>query len=153
MITFEIIEGVPSDNLINELALLEETIFLEKPLNFDKLKYEFEGKNNLLIVLAKSSNKYVGFKVGFERRKKQFYSWMGGVIPQYRKQGIALELMNRQHSWLSEKKYKRVRTQTGNEFRNMITLNIKNGFDIMGTFLNRKNKIRIILEKNLLETN
>lgn len=149
MIAYEVINGVPEEDVIREISILESGIFANRAHDFDRLKYEFQNKNNLLTILARDGKTPVGFKIGYERRSEQFYSWMGGVSPEYRHRSIASGLMSKQHEWLKKNGYERVRTQTGNEYRDMLSLNIKLGFDVVGTFLNRKGKIRIILEKAL----
>ncbi|WNS77324.1 hypothetical protein RRV45_10165 [Bacillus sp. DTU_2020_1000418_1_SI_GHA_SEK_038] len=43
-----------------------------------------------------------------------------------------------------------VQTKTMNKWRNMLVLNIKNGFDVIDTYTDEKGIHKIILEKNLL---
>lgn len=63
-------------------------------------------------------------KLGINQdRKSRFYSWLGGVYPEYRGQGVASELMCRQHEWCKEQGYEVVRTQTKNKWRSMLILN------------------------------
>lgn len=146
---YEVIEGTPSTEILKEIARLEEACFDLRKYDEKRLRYELDSQNNVLTILASNENEYVGYKIGYERRSAQFYSWQGGVHPSYRGQGIARELMKEQHKALKDKGYTRVRTQTGNEFKSMLLLNIKSGFDIIGTFLNRKGSIRIMLEKDI----
>lgn len=49
-------------------------------------------------LLALDGEKVVGCKVGYDHTlPNTFYSWLGGVDPVYRGQGIAGELMRQQH--------------------------------------------------------
>jgi GNAT superfamily N-acetyltransferase len=78
-----------------------------------------------------------------------FYSWLGAVNSKYRRQGIAEELMRMQHDWCSQNGYKKIQTKTLNQWKSMLILNIKHGFDIVETFHDNKGVLKIILEKNL----
>lgn len=148
MIQYETyIHDIPQE-VLQEMLHLESLCFL----NHDSARflYEYEGKRGLVAVLAQSQGKYIGFKLGYERRQHQFYSWMGGVDPKFRRHGIARELMTRQHQTIKELGYRTVRTITSNQFKPMLILNLQSGFNIIGTQVSqRHNDIRLVLEKNL----
>ena len=92
----------------------------------------------------------VAYKVGFEKTSRLYYSWIGGVIPKYRRRGIAEKLMKQQHELALKLNYKFVQTHTKNKFRPMLLLNIKNGFNIVGVYTStHNNDQKIILEKTL----
>ena len=117
----------------------------------EKLEKRFSQAKDLLINLAFDGEKLVGFKVGYQIDRAKFYSWLGGVDKNYRKNGIAQELMKRQHNWCVEKGYKIVQTKTKNSSKPMLILNIKNGFDIVGVYRNLRNELKIVLEKDLIK--
>jgi predicted GNAT superfamily acetyltransferase len=104
---------------------------------------------NYLLLVAVQDDCVVGYKIEYQDRKSRFYSWLGGVYPEYRSQGIASELMFKQHEWCKEQRYTVIRTQTKNKFRNMLILNLSHGFDIVGTYTDEKGEPKIILEKRL----
>ncbi len=91
----------------------------------------------------------VGFKIGFESTADCFYSWLGAVIPEYRGLGIATELMKTQHVWCRSKGYKKVQTKSQNRFKNMVILNLNNGFDIVDTQPSNEGGLKILMEKAL----
>ena len=93
----------------------------------------------------------VGFKLGYRRSPREFYSWLGGVDPGARGAGIARALMRAQHAWLTEQGYSWVRTETMNRYRPMLLLNIQEGFDVMGTHTDEAGLTRIMLRKRLNE--
>jgi len=93
--------------------------------------------------------KVVGYKIGYTMDKNKFYSWLGGVDPNYRKHGIGSILMEKQHQYLQEQGYQVVQTKTMNKWRGMLILNLKNGFDIVDTYTDDKGLFKIVLEKNL----
>jgi GNAT superfamily N-acetyltransferase len=96
-----------------------------------------------------TAGKAVGFKVGYREDPITFYSWLGGVLPEYRGHGIAARLMDEQHTWCRAHSYQYVRTKTLNQWRGMLLLNIKTGFDIIGTQTGRNGVVKIVLEKKL----
>jgi hypothetical protein len=56
--------------------------------------------------------------------------------------------MRRQHDWCRQNGYRTIRTHTYNQWRSMLILNIRSGFDIIGT-LSGKRGLTIVLEKTL----
>lgn len=58
--------------------------------------------------------------------------------------------MENQRRWLKENGYHKVRTKTKNKWRDMLILNLKNGFEIIGTYTDEKGEPKIILEKNVM---
>jgi hypothetical protein len=63
--------------------------------------------------------------------------------------GIASGLMSRQHDWCRAHGFAKVRTKTLNQWRNMLILNLKHGFEITETYPGTDGKLRIVLEKQL----
>ncbi|WP_243290496.1 GNAT family N-acetyltransferase [Bacillus sp. FJAT-47783] len=136
--------NVPDKKLIDSIQELHVLIF-GHPFSFERL----QTKNNILMLLAIEDNKVIGYKIGYEENEKYFYSWIGGVHPNYRNYGIASKLMYLQHSWCEENGYQAVKTKTKNKWRNMLILNLKHGFDIIGTYTDSKGEAKIILQKQL----
>ncbi|WP_342772619.1 hypothetical protein [Oceanobacillus piezotolerans] len=68
----------------------------------------------------------------------------------YREKGVASKLMEKQHQYLKKEGYKIVQTKTMNKWRGMLILNIKHGFDIIGTYTDEKGLHKIILEKKFI---
>ena len=104
-----------------------------------------------LILLAYVENHAVGFKVGYERMQDgSFYSWMGGVLPAFRKKGIAKQLAIAQHTWAKAQGYQKIRFKTRNCHRNMLLMAISDGFQIIDVEPKEQvEEYRIWLEKAL----
>jgi len=50
-----------------------------------------------LVLVAYHKGEPVGFKAGYARGPQgHFYSWMGGILPLFRRQGLAVELAEKQ---------------------------------------------------------
>ena len=72
-----------------------------------------------------------GFKVGYPRGAKgSFYSWMGGVLPDYRRSGLARALAEKQETWAKDQGYSEIWFKTRNRNRAMIIFALNNGFSI-----------------------
>ncbi|GJM31572.1 MAG: N-acetyltransferase [Saprospiraceae bacterium] len=102
-----------------------------------------------LILVAWEVEKAVGFKVGYER-DGSFYSWMGGVLPGFRRMGIAQALADHQEAWARQHFYSSITFKTRNQHKNMLTFALRNGFDIIG--FKEKETVatnRILLRKTL----
>lgn len=102
-----------------------------------------------LILIAKVAGEVAGFKVGYQR-EDYFYSWMGGVLPMYRRLGIAKQLADAQEDWARLRGYSSITFKTRNQHKNMLIFALKSGFDIIG--FKEKESIatnRILLRKVL----
>ena len=104
-----------------------------------------------LILIAEVAGRLAGFKVGYEREQDgSFYSWMGGVLPVFREQGIATLLADQQEAWARDRGYWAVRFITRNRFRYMLNFALSRDFDIIAVEVaEQKFDYRIWLEKDL----
>ena len=142
-----IIEGIPKDTILKELLHLYETIFDDAKIDFfiDRIT----SKTDVIIVLTYFENSPVGFKIGYRYNETTFYSWVGGVLSDFRRKGIAQELARKQEELVKKKGYKKLRTKSMNRFKPMLILNIKNGFDIVQVYTNTSGQQKIVFEKDL----
>lgn len=120
--------------------------------NYDEAAYLQRLSNTqYLILVAEKDQQVIGFKVGYDRYQDgSFYSWLGGVLPENRKDSIATQLANEQEKWVSEHGFSSITLKTRNRFRAMLIFALKNGFlieniEIKETVENN----RIILRKLL----
>lgn len=144
--TYRVVEGVPEQK-VHELLDLYSALFEDAKLDFFTNRIHL--KKDLVTILCYHDNLLIGFKLGYRYNDTTFYSWIGGVMPKYRKQGIAQQLMMLQHSWVKENNYQKVRTKSMNRFKPMMLLNLKNGFDIVNVYTNDSQQTKIIFEKVL----
>jgi predicted GNAT superfamily acetyltransferase len=146
MFQYRVYEERPPETIAEQIRHLYETIF---QTSAERMIEKMNKVENLLVLVAFKQDKVIGFKIGYENDSKEFYSWIGGVDPAYRKKGIGSTLMNMQHEWLKKRGYKIVTTQTKNKWRTMLILNLRHGFDIIGTYTDEKGEPKIILQKRL----
>ena len=137
---------------LSDFQMLEEIVKLHKEIfnGLDNLSNQMKSKQFLCTVVALNDSEVIGYKIGYALDEETFYSWLGGVDAKYRNYGIASKLMEKQHEYLKESGYKKVQTKTKNKWRNMLILNIKNGFDVIGTYTDDSGEPKIILEKKLI---
>ena len=145
MIKYSYFQDLPDSETLTGILALHRHVFDGSELPVQKL----QAKDQLLILVAKSGEEVVGFKIGYRYSQDTFYSWLGGVHTAYRGQGIAKELMALQHDMVKAWGFQKVRTISRNVRREMLLLNIKTGFDVMETFVSNKGKHKIVLEKAL----
>jgi ribosomal protein S18 acetylase RimI-like enzyme len=102
-----------------------------------------------LILSAHIDSIPIGFKIGYERDGK-FYSWFGAILPEYRNNGIASALADKQEEWARKQGYTTIWMKTRNCFPEMLMMAIKRGFSIVG-FDPREEvgQHRIVLEKSI----
>ena len=102
---------------------------LENPHGAEEYQKRFRNAPHLILA-AYDGDKPVGFKAGYER-DGYFYSWMGGVLPAYRKKGIAQALANAQEAWAKKQGYDSITFKTRNVHKAMLIFALGNGFDII----------------------
>ena len=82
-----------------------------------------------LILTVYDDHNPIAFKIGYQRHSDgSFYSWMGGVLPYYRRKGIANNLADHQEIWAKTNGYNSIRMQTREKHIAMLALAINRGF-------------------------
>ena len=143
--TFKIVEGVPSKKLLQEILIVYKSIFEDYKLDF--FKERIHKKEDILMILCYQQKQLLGFKIGYRYNDITFYSWVGGVLPENRGNGIAKQLAQLQEQKAIEKGYQTLRTKSMNRFKPMMILNLKNGFDITNIYTNDVGQTKIVFEK------
>lgn len=100
--------------------------------DLDSFQRRFRGRHNVLQMVARVERQPVGFFLGFELKPAVFFAWFYGVHPDFRRQGIASQLMEAAHSWAKLEDYEYIRFECHNQHRPMLHLAIELGYDIVG---------------------
>ncbi|UZR93848.1 GNAT family N-acetyltransferase [Chondrinema litorale] len=145
MSSFNISEGSIAQ-VVEVSKLIAE---FSKPYKEDEYVKRLHTKKHLILI-AKQNDKIIGFKVGYAKNENTFYSWMGGVLAEYRKSGVALALMQAQEEWAKKHHFNCIEIKTRNCFKGMLILCIKQNYLIV-SIENKENteQNRIILQKQL----
>jgi len=145
---FKIVEDVPSKELLEDILVVYKSIFDDYKLDF--FKNRIHQKKDLIMILCYQQNQLIGFKIGYRYNDTAFYSWVGGVLPESRSNGIAKQLAQLQEQKVKEKGYLKIRTKSMNRFKPMMILNLKNGFEIKSMYTNEVGQTKIVFEKSLI---
>lgn len=103
-----------------------------------------------IIIAQHSAEKALGFKVGYEISDTVFYSWLGGVVPRYRRQGIAQQLREAQELWAQTQGYTQIQVKSMNRFPAMLQLLIAADYHISAyEDLGDTDRSKIVFQKTL----
>lgn len=136
---------------IEEVVQLSRSIpEFDNPHCRDVYEQRLKGKRHLIAV-AEIDKELTGFKVGYDKfGNSSFYSWMGGVLPAFRKMGVAAALASFQENYAKEQGFDAVILKTRNRHKNMLLFALKSGFEIIEVETKVPSKEnRILLKKKL----
>ena len=102
------------------------------PRDVESFRRRFRGRYNVLQLVARLSDRPVGFFLGFELKPTVYFAWFYGVLPEFRRQGIASQLMDAVHAWARQNDYESVRMECHNQHRPVLHLAITAEYDIVG---------------------
>jgi GNAT superfamily N-acetyltransferase len=100
--------------------------------DLESFRRRFRGRYNILQLVARVGDRPVGFFLGFELKPTVYFAWFYGVVPDFRRQGIASQLMDAVHAWARDNDYNAIRFECHNQHRPMLHLAIALGYDIVG---------------------
>ncbi len=117
-----------------ELGLIGELYneVFTPPVDEEFFRRRFLGRHNVCLLVAMLDEQHVGFIIGFELTPTTYYSWVCGVLPDFRRAGIAKQLMQAQQAWAHERHYNTLRFECQNQHRPMLHVAIDEGFDLVG---------------------
>lgn len=105
----------------------------------ESLQQRLDDRSSLLLV-AEENEELLGVKIGYELNSSQFYSWLGGVLPEARGKGIAQLLLDAQETWAISSGYQEIKVKTRNQFPSMIRLLCRNGY-LIENFEKKENNL------------
>lgn len=126
--------------------------FLDKvlPDDWSNFAEKLSGRRNLNAHVAlDGQGQLLGLKLGYERHRGVFNSWIGGVAEEARGQGLAAALMTAQHTWAKVAGFRGLETATRQPNRAMAILNLKAGYLISGIDVIAGEPTKILFYKSL----
>lgn len=134
------------------IGVLRDAIFGEFGHHFSaSVEQTLEGRQDVLALIAHLEGNPVGYKVGYREHPQRYYSWTGGVLKDYRGQGVGRRMQHWQHGWLRSRGYRWVSFNTFNKFPPMLRLGLATGFVPTGVNLRPENEMSIHLTKDLTQ--
>lgn len=105
-----------------------------------------------LILIAAVHGFPVGTKIGYERDSDgSFYSWLGGVLPEFRRRGIARALANEQEAWARNQGYETICVKTRRKHIAMLDFLKNDGFAQVGEIAKiPAEESRVLFEKSMI---
>lgn len=85
-------------------------------------------------LVAYENGQLVGFKLGYGLNPLTFYSWLGGVVPAYRRSGVAQQLLDAQEQWAKAQGYDIIEVKTRGEFSAMQAFLQRNQYGFVMTY-------------------
>jgi ribosomal protein S18 acetylase RimI-like enzyme len=142
--------SIRKGTIVEVVLISNEISEFDKPHDASMYKERLLDKDYLILV-AEVVNQLVGFKVGYDKfQDGTFYTWMGGVKKEYRRNGIAKALATHQEDYAKSKGYDSIILKTRNRHKEMLIFALKSGFEIIEVLtMNSINEHRIILKKQL----
>ncbi|MDP4982470.1 GNAT family N-acetyltransferase [Pseudoalteromonas tunicata] len=121
-----ILEGSITHMLEIELAIPEFTA----PKTANDLARKLNNRQSLLLI-AYHQAKPVAYKLGYQLNENTFYSWLGAVLPEFRGQGIAKQLLLAQESWVKAQGFMAIEVKSMNRFKTMLQMLIAHDYHII----------------------
>lgn len=125
-----IIDVVGQDDLPLIVELYNQ--IFRPPRTVESFRRRYQGRTNILQMVARVGAKPVGFFLGFELKPDTFFAWFYGVLPDGRRMGVGSQLMDAAHAWAKQNGYEVMRLECQNQHRPMLHLAIELGYDIVG---------------------
>lgn len=106
------------------------------------------ANKRFISLVAELNNQMVGYKLGYWLDNHNFYSWIGGVLPQFRQNNIAQSLLDEQERRVIESGGSNIQVKSMNRFKGMLIFLLKNDYQVTGY---ETLKGKILFDKPLLK--
>ncbi len=116
-------------SLAEAAAVLARISELDQPKTESSLASRVRGRSPLILI-AEKNGILLGVKIGYRLSETCFYSWLGGVVPEGRQNGVAQALLSAQENWVQAQGYAELRVKSRNRFPAMLRLLLRNGYQI-----------------------
>lgn len=126
----EHIELCSNEHLNTLVGLIEALPEFDSRHDVDAMVSRLQSQPHLAL-LSFVEGELAGFKLGYGLDDTTFYSWLGGVLPDFRKLGLAKAMLQAQETWASSKGYQTIEVKTQNRYGAMLTMLVTNGYQVV----------------------
>ena len=102
------------------------------PRDVGSFRRRVEGRRGVLILIAQLERRPVGFLSALELKPDTHFGWLCGVLPEFRRHGIASQLLEAHEAWARQEGYELLRFECYNRHRPMLHTAITHGYNIVG---------------------
>ncbi|WP_394129202.1 GNAT family N-acetyltransferase [Shewanella maritima] len=143
-------EALDADVLTELCQLTEQITELDRPQTMADIEARVMD-NPCLVLIAYVEGELAGFKIGYQKSPEQFYSWLGGVHPDFRQLGLAASMLEYQEKWAAKQGYQSIAVKTRNKFNAMLNMLVSRHYHIIGMAESSQNVAmhKLHLEKQL----
>lgn len=118
----------------------------------DSFRRRFEGRQHALILVAQVERRPVGFLTAMELKPDTHFGWLCGVLPDFRRAGVASQLLDAHEAWSRGEAYEVLRFECYNRHRPMLHTAIRHGYNIVGIRWDEQHHDNLVIfEKNLVD--
>lgn len=137
-----------------ELPLIAEMYneIFRPPKDQEFFRRRFVGRHNPLILVAQLDNRPVGFATGFELKPNVFFAWLTGVLPEFRRNGIASQIHAVEDAWAADHGYHYMRMECHNATRAILHMAIDMDYNIVGIRWDADRSDNLVIFEKTLET-
>ena len=122
--------SIRENELVQAFKISNRIPEFDNPYKLNEYEHRTIGVAHLILTII-YNNETVGFKIGYDRFKNDcFYSWMGGILPEYRRKGLANSLADFQEEWARGNGYHKIKMKTRSKHKAMISFSLNRGFKI-----------------------
>tara|TARA_B100000446_G_C10454413_1_gene306461 strand:+ start:28 stop:462 length:435 start_codon:yes stop_codon:yes gene_type:complete len=142
--------SIRENELVQAFKISNRIPEFDNPYKLNEYGHRTIGVMHLILTII-YNNEIVGFKIGYDRfQNDSFYSWMGGILPEYRRKGLANALANFQEEWARGNGYHKIKMKTMSKHKAMISFSLNRGFKIASKIAKKSlDGSRIWMEKIL----
>ena len=81
--------SIRENELVQAFKISNRIPEFDNPYKLNEYGHRTIGVMHLILTII-YNNEIMGFKIGYDRfQNDSFYSWMGGILPEYRRKGLA----------------------------------------------------------------
>lgn len=111
----------------------------------------FVGRHNILCLVARIGREAAGFYIGFELKPAVHFAWMVCVLQEFRRMGIASQLMQAAQAWARDQRYISIRFECNNTHRAMLHFGISENYEIVGIRWDPDTAQNLVIFERLLD--